>query len=183
MTKLHNFLPLAFLGLCLWIVSACTDSISKQPIQQTKSFKLTNEGITYSQDNPAISFPDLQKAVLSADSLSKLITEYKRIESEQNGVCDTCVTGFVSVLIEHRIVSKKLSDEIEEMNRNLQKVKAYNSEAFGLVNTFQRQSGELEGIVTFRANLILENQKQVAELRKSRSELTSSNKLLEKSRY
>ena len=183
MTKLHNFLPLAFLGLCLWIVSACTDSISKQPIQQTKSFKLTNEGITYSQDKSASSFPALQKAVLSADSLGKLITEYKRIESTQNGVCDTCVTGFVSVLIEHRIVSKKLSDEIEEMNRSLQKVKTYNSEAFGLVNTFQRQTGELENIVALRANLIQENNKQVAELRKRKTDLTSSSKLLEKSRY
>ena len=159
------------------------DATDKQPTSQTKSFKLTNEGITCSQDKPAISFPDLQKAVLSADSLSKLIVEYKRIESTQNGVCDTCVTGFISVLIEHRTVSKKLSDEIEEMNRNLQKVKAYNSEAFGLVNTFQRQSAELEGIVSFRTNLIQENQKQVAELRKSKSDLTSSSKLLDKARY
>ena len=183
MTKLQNFLPLAFLGLCLWIATSCMDATDKQPTSQTKSFKLTNEGITCSQDTTAISFPELQKAVLSADSLSKLIVEYKHIESTQNGVCDTCVTGFISVLIEHRTVSKKLSDEVEEMNRNLQKIKTYNSEAFGLVNTFQRQSAELEGIVSFRANLILENQKQVAELRKSRSELTSSNKLLEKSRY
>ena len=183
MTKLQNFLPLAFLGLCLWIATSCLDATDKQPNQQTKSFKLTNEGITYSQDKPAISFPDLQKAVLSADSLGKLITEYKRIESEQNGVCDTCVTGFVSVLIEHRTVSKKLSDEIEEMNRNLQKVKAYNSEAFGLVNTFQRQSAELEGIVSFRTNLIQENNKQIAELRKNRSDLLISKTLLDRSRY
>ena len=183
MKKLQNFLPVAFLGLCLWIVSACVESIDKQPTSQTKSFKLTNEGITYTYDTAAISFPDLQRAVLSADSLSKLITEYKRIESTQNGVCDTCVTGFVSVLIEHRTVSKKLSDEIEEMNRNLQKVKAYNSEAFGLVNTFQRQSSELEGIVSLRANLIQENQKQVAELRKSKSDLISSKALIDKARY
>jgi hypothetical protein len=63
------------------------------------------------------------------------LTEYKRIESTQNGVCDSCVTG----LIEIGTVSKKLSDEIEEMNQNLQKVKAYNSEAFGLVNQFQNR--------------------------------------------
>ena len=183
MTKLKNFLPLAFLGLCLWIATSCMDATDKQPTSQTKSFEITNEGITCSQDTTAISFPELQKAVLSADSLSKLIVEYKRIESTQNGVCDTCVTGFVSVLIEHRTVSKKLSDEIEEMNRNLQKVKAYNSEAFGLVNTFQRQSGELEGILAFRTNLIQENNKQIAELRKNRSDLLISKTLLDRSRY
>ena len=183
MKKLHNFLPLAFLGLCLWIVSACTDSISKQPIQQTNSFKLSNEGITYSQDKPTISFPDLQKAVLSADSLSKLIVEYKRIESTQNGVCDTCVTGFVSVLIEHRTVSKKLSDEVAIMNRNLERVKVFNAKSFSLISSYQRQSSELENIVLLRANLIQENTKQVAELRKNKSDLTSSKALLDKSRY
>ena len=145
---------------------------------------MTVQAITpHGTDTSPVSFTDLQKSVSNADSLSRLIAEYKRVEATQNGVCDTCVTGFVSVLIEHRTVSKKLSDEIEVMNENLLKVKAYNSQAFGLVNAFQRQSAELEGIVAFRANLILENQKQVAELRKSRSELTSSNKLLEKSRY
>ena len=81
------------------------------------------------------------------DSLRGLLAEYQRIENEQNGVCDTCVTGFVSVLIEHRAVSKKLSDEIEEMNRNLRKVKVYNSEAVALIKSYQRQSDELESIV------------------------------------
>ena len=181
MTKLKNFLPLAFLGLCLWIATSCMDATDKQPNQ---SDSLTVQTITpHSTDTSQISFTDLQKSISNADSLSRLITDYKRIEREQNGVCDTCVTGFVSVLIEHRTVSKKLSDEIEEMNRNLQKVKAYNNEAFGLVNTFQRQSGELEGIVTFRANLIQENQKQVAELRKSKSDLLISKTLLDRSRY
>lgn len=81
------------------------------------------------------------------DSLRGLLADYQRIENEQNGVCDTCVTGFVSVLIEHRAVSKKLSDEIEEMNRNLRKVKVYNSEAVALIKSYQRQSGELEKLV------------------------------------
>lgn len=134
-------------------------------------------------DSSKVSFSDVQKAVSNSDSLSRLITDYKRIESEQNGVCDTCVTGFISVLIEHRTISKKLSDEIEEMNRNLQKVKAYNSEAFGLVNTFQKQSAELENIVSLRTNLIQENQKQVAELRKSKNDFTFSKASLDKTRY
>lgn len=125
-------------------------------------------------DTALTRFSDVQKVVSNADSLSRLIADYQRIENTQNGVCDTCVTGFVSVLIEHRTISKKLSDEIEEMNQNLQKVRAFNNKAFGLVNAFQRQSGELERIVALRANLIQENQKQVAELRQRKSDLTVS---------
>ena len=134
-------------------------------------------------DTTQISFSDVQVAVSRVDSLSELITNYKRIESNQNGVCDTCVTGFVSVLIEHRTVSKKLSDEVSIMNRNLERVKAFNAKSFSLINSYQRQSGELSNIVSLRATLVQENTKQVAELRKSKSDLTSSSKLLEKSRY
>ena len=138
---------------------------------------------SHGTDTTQISFSDVQDAVSRVDSLNRLITDYKRIESNQNGVCDTCVTGFVSVLIEHRTVSKKLSDEVSIMNRNLERVKAFNAKSFSLISSYQRQSGELSNIVSLRATLIQENTKQVAELRKSKSDLTSSSKLLEKSRY
>ena len=181
MKKLHNFLPLAFLGLCLWIATSCMDASKKQP---NKSDSLTSLTATsHVSDTTQISFSDVQDAVSRVDSLSRLITDYKRIESNQNGVCDTCVTGFVSVLIEHRTVSKKLSDEVSTMNRNLERVKAFNAKSFSLINSYQRQSGELSNIVSLRATLIQENTKQVAELRKSKLDLTSSSKLLEKSRY
>ena len=134
-------------------------------------------------DTTQISFSDVQDAVSRVDSLSQLITDYKRIEHDQNGVCDTCVTGFVSVLIEHRTVSKKLSDEVSIMNRNLERVKAYNAKSLSLINSYQRQSVELSNIVSLRANFIQENTKQVAELRKSKSDLTSYKALIDKARY
>ena len=134
-------------------------------------------------DTTQISFSDVQDAVSRVDSLSQLITDYKRIEHDQNGVCDTCVTGFVSVLIEHRTVSKKLSDEVAIMNSHLERVKAYNAKSFSLINSYQRQFSELENIVLLRANFIQENTKQVAELRKSKSDLTSYKALIDKARY
>ena len=147
------------------------------------SLRATAESFGLNYDSANVSIQDVQKAVHDADTLSRLLTEYKRIETNQLGVCDTCVTGFVSVLIEHRTVSKKLNDEIYQMNQTYSKVKALNSASFAYINNFQRQSAELENIVALRANLIQENNKQVAELRKSKTDLTSSNKLLEKSRY
>ena len=159
------------------------ESIDKQPISQTKSFKITNDGITYTADTSQVSLLDVQKVVLSADSLGKLIAEYKRIESTQNGVCDTCVTGYVSALIEYRTISKELSDRTHDLRVKLDAVKLLNSNAYSLVNQFQRQSGEIENIVSLRANLILENNKQVAELRKGKSDLTSSKALIDKARY
>jgi glycerol-3-phosphate responsive antiterminator len=99
------------------------------------------------------------------------VTDYQRIENTQNGVSDTCVTGYASALIEYRSISKELSDRTHELKLHVDKVKLLNSKAFALVNEFQRQSGELENIVSLRANLIQENQKQVAELRQRKSEL------------
>ena len=181
MKKLHNFLPLAFLGLCLWIATSCMDA-SKKQANKSDSLVIQTLG-NHGTDTTQISFSDVQDAVSRVDSLSQLITDYKRIENNQNGVCDTCVTGFVSVLIEHRTVSKKLSDEVAIMNRHLERVKAYNSTSFSLINSYQRQSSELENIVSLRTNLIQENTKQVAELRQRKSDLISSKALLEKSRY
>ena len=102
MKKLHNFLPLAFLGLCLWIATSCMDASKKQP---NKSDSLVTKTLgNHGTDTLQVSFSDVQNAVSRVDSLNQLITDYKRIEHDQNGVCDTCVTGFVSVLIEHRTV-------------------------------------------------------------------------------
>ena len=157
------------------------DASNKQP---NKSDSLVTKILgNHGTDTSQISFSDVQDAVLRVDSLSQLITDYKRIENNQNGVCDTCVTGFVSVLIEHRTVSKKLSDEVSIMNRNLERVKSFNAKSFSLINSYQRQSSELENIVLLRANLIQENTKQVAELRQRKSDLTSSKALIDKSRY
>lgn len=179
MKKLHNFIPLAFLGLCLWMVS-CTDAPNKQ-LQTLDS--LTETTFTNVPDASLFSFSDVHKAVSNTDSLRGLLAEYKRVETTQNGVCDTCVTGFVSVLIEHRSVSKQLSDEIQEMRNKLDAVKVSNSRAFALINDYQRQSAELQNIVSLRANLIQENQKQVAELRKSKNDFTFSKASLDKARY
>ena len=181
MKKLQNFLPLAFFGLCILIATSCMDATDKQP--NKLDYLVSKTIIKPILDTSQISFSDVENAVSRVDSLSRLIADYKRIESTQNGVCDTCVTGFVSVLIEHRTVSKKLSDEVAIMNHNLESVKSFNDRSFSLINRYQRQSDELRNIVSLRATLIQENTKQVAELRQRKSDLTSSKALLDKARY
>ncbi len=197
MKKVQNLLPMAFLGFSLLVMS-CKDVATNQipalrselPSMETQKMAKESSSVetqTMAKESSSVETQtmarDIQKAVSSSDSLSRLIADYKRIEREQNGVCDTCVTGFVSVLIEHRAVSKQLSDEIQEMRNKLDAVKVSNSRAFALINTYQRQSAELQNIVSLRANLIQENQKQVAELRQRKSDLSASKALLEKARY
>lgn len=108
----------------------------------------------------------------TADTLSRLLVDYQRIENTQNGVCDTCVSGYASALIEYRTVSKQLSDRTHALKIKVDEVNLLNSKAFALINEIKKQSGELERIVAFRANLIEENSKQVAELRQRKSDLT-----------
>jgi len=120
---------------------------------------------------------------LSAESFNRLLSDYKRIENTQNGVCDDCVTGYKSAMLEYREVAKELSDRTHELNLNIETIKVQNSKAFALMNDFKRQSGELENIVSLRANLIQENNRQVAELRKSKADLTVSKASLDKARY
>lgn len=109
---------------------------------------------------------------IESDSLKTLLSDYKRIERTQNGLCDTCVAGYTSALIEYRTISKELSDRTHDLQTKLEVVKRLNSNAYSMVNKFQRQTGELENIVSLRANLIQENNKQVAEIQQRKSDLT-----------
>ena len=170
MKKLHNFLPLAFIGLCLWITS-CADVSEKQnptllktPIPNSSSVK------TYSVEG-------------SMDSLKKQLAEYHRIMDTQNGVCDDCVAGFASVMLEHKMVAKQLSDEIHLMNQKVIEVKKFNAEAYGLIGVFKRQSGEMENIVSLRTSFLREHKERIAELQKSNGSLTESKSLMVKTRY
>ncbi len=86
--------------------------------------------------------------------LKKQLAEYHRIMDTQNGVCDDCVAGFASVMLEHKMVAKQLSDEIHLMNQKVMEVKKFNTEAYGLIGAFQKQSGEMENIVSLRTSLL-----------------------------
>lgn len=181
MKKVQNLLPMAFLGLSLLVMS-CKDVATNQ-IPALRSELPSMETQKMAKESSSVETQTMARDVQKVDSLRGLLAEQKRIQTTQNGVCDTCVTGFVSVLIEHRAVSKQLSDEIQEMRNKMDAVKVSNSRAFALINDFQRQSAELQNIVSLRANLIQENQKQVAELRKSKTDLTFSKASLDKTRY
>jgi hypothetical protein len=169
---MKKLLTWAFLGLSLLVMS-CQDVATNQiPELRTAENPLGLYGVKSSSvDTHTI------------DSLRGMLAEYQRIETTQNGVCDSCVTGYTSALIEYRTISKELNDRTHDLRVKLDAVKMLNSNAYSLVSQFQRQSSELENIVSLRANLIQENNKQVAELRKSKSDLTSSKALIDKARY
>ena len=132
MTKLQKFLPLAFLGLFLGIATSCMDATDKQP---SNLDSLVTKTVGNSVSDTALTrFSDVQKVASNADSLSRLIADYKRIENTQNGVCDTCVTGYASAMIEYRTISKELSDRTHELKIKVDEVKLLNRKAFGLVN-------------------------------------------------
>lgn len=170
MKKLNNFLPLAFIGLCLWMVS-CTDVSEKQnPAASKTSVSVASAVETYSVDG-------------SMDSLKKQLAEYRRIMNTQNGVCDDCVAGFASIMLEHKMVAKQLSDEVHLMNKKVTEVKKFNAEAFGLIGIFQKQSGEMENIVSLRTSFLREHKDQIAELQKSNGGLAEPKSLMVKTRY
>lgn len=170
MKKLHNFLPLAFIGLCLWITSCADVSEKQNPISFEMPVSVASAVKTYSVDG-------------SMDSLKKQLAEYHRIMDTQNGVCDDCVAGFASVMLEHKIVAKQLSDEIHLMNQRVMEVKKFNTEAYGLIGVFQKQSGEMENIVSLRTSFLREHKEQIAELQKSGGSLTELKSLMVKIRY
>jgi uncharacterized coiled-coil protein SlyX len=170
MKKLSNFLSLAFIGLCLLFTISCIDVSEKSNPKLLNKPSLTASDIeTYSGDG-------------SIDSLRKQLAEYKRIVETQNGVCDDCVAGFSSVLIEHQSVAKKLSDEIYVMNEKLLTLEKFKAETVALSEIYQRQSAEFVNIVSLRTSLIKEHHDQIAELRKSNQVLVS-NKSFVKARY
>ena len=170
MKKLNNFLTLAFIGLCLWMVS-CTDVSEKQnPAASKTSVSVASAVKTYSVDS-------------SMDSLKKQLAEYRRIMNTQNGVCDDCVAGFASIMLEHKMVAKQLSDEIHLMNQKTMEVKKYNSETFGVIGEFQKQSGEMENIVSLRTSFLRKYKDQIAELQKSNGGLIEPKSLIVKTRY
>jgi hypothetical protein len=170
MKKLSNFLSLAFLGLCLWLTTSCTDIAEKQsPVLLNKSSVTASAAETY------IGYG-------SIDSLRKQLAEYKRIVATQNGVCDDCVAGFGSVLIEHQSVAKKLSDEIYVMNEKLLELEKFKAETLAMSDIYQKQSAEFFNIVSLRTSLIKEHHDQIAELRKS-NQVLAGNKSFVKARY
>lgn len=107
MRKLKLFSPI-FLLASIILGFGCTD-INKNAYSGHNSFFY----------NDSLNFSVVNHDDFKVDSISQLSKEINRIEMTQNGVCDTCITGYQSAIIENRKVAEKLSNETAELQRKV----------------------------------------------------------------
>lgn len=107
MKKLKLFLPFVLIAMII----SCSDR---------------NEN-TYTGGNSlfnpdSVGFVQVDSFFYKIDSISKISSELKRLDSLQNGMCDTCVAGYQSAIIENRKVAETLSNRTEILEEKIQKV-------------------------------------------------------------
>jgi hypothetical protein len=79
-------------------------------------------------------------------TISKIAREIKRLDSVQNGVCDTCVTGYQSSIIENRFVAKELSDRTAVLSSKIEKVDRQIRSVDSLLSSNDVQLSKLKAI-------------------------------------
>ncbi len=82
------------------------------------------------------------------DTISKIAIELKRLDAEQNGVCDTCVTGYRSAIIENRLVAEELSDRTAVLEKKIQKINYQISVSDSLLASNDVQLSNLKALNT-----------------------------------
>lgn len=130
MKKLQLFLPIIFIAI---MVFGCTE-INKNAYSGHNSLF---EGDT-------LTFSSVDSTSFKIDSISRLAAEIKRLDSTQNGVCDTCVTAYKSVIVENRLVAKELSDQTAELRQQLELVAILNNKARNLIENNTAQLSKLQ---------------------------------------
>jgi len=55
----------------------------------------------------------IDSTALRIAKITDISSDIKKLNRLQNGVCDTCITGYISVIIENRRVSNELSKQTE----------------------------------------------------------------------
>ena len=141
------------------------------------------EKVTMSVDSLAL-FPDSIKqiAVISGTvhsdtyvshdidkfiEMKRLTVSVNQINENQNGVCDTCVTGYRSVIIENRLVAAELSKETRELQEKTNTVRILKYGADKAIAILNKQSIELNNIVALRRNLIRQSQRELEDTKRS----------------
>lgn len=102
----------------------------------------TKHDISYAIDSISV-LPDSERAVAKIAGLAETI---RKIDSLQNGVCDTCVTGYQSAIIENRKVAERLSEETAILNRKIQKVERQIQSTDSLLSNNEVQLSHLRAI-------------------------------------
>lgn len=99
--------------------------------------------------------------------MKKLTASVNQIKLNQNGVCDTCVTGYRSVIIENRLVAAELSKETLELQEKTNAVRILKYGADKTIAMLNKQNIELNNIVALRRNLIRQSQRELEDTKRS----------------
>ncbi len=107
MKKLKLFLPFVLIAMII----SCSDRNENA---------YTGGNSLFNPDS--VGFVQVDSFFYKIDSISKISSELKRLDSLQNGMCDTCVAGYQSAIIENRKVAETLSNRTEILEEKIQKV-------------------------------------------------------------
>jgi hypothetical protein len=77
---------------------------------------------------------DLNKVI----DMKNLSDHVKVIGLEQNGVCDTCVSGYQSVIIENRLVVAELSKQTAELQAKIVEIEKLKSDSDKMINSLKK---------------------------------------------
>jgi hypothetical protein len=108
MNKLKLMLPLFFIA----IIISCVDR---------KEYAYQGGNSLFNPDSLSAKLVNENFKIYT---ISKVAKELNRLDFVQNGICDTCVTGYQSAIIENRKVAEKLSAETEILEGKV--LKAHN---------------------------------------------------------
>lgn len=125
-------------------------------------------------------FPELQQVAIitphpindslvarKLEEMKKLTGSINQINQNRNGVCDTCVTGYQSAIIENRLVAEQLSKETNELENKLQAIVRLKSNADKVISILNIQGAELNTIVSIRRSLIRRTRRETEVIRRS----------------
>ena len=164
--KLFSALSIAFLGM----IYACTNSHQIQKV----AMPVDSIGLLASPLRELVTVtPVVQKDTVGDSiyskitSISILTQNINKINEKQNGVCDTCVTGYQSAIIENRLVAEQLSKETFELRDKLSKIQMLKSNADKEISMINNQTAEMNNIVAVRRSLIRQSQREIEDYKRS----------------
>ena len=164
--NLLTALCIAFLGM----IYACTNSHKIQKV----AIAIDSIGLLPSPSRESATI-SIQKDSVGDSIYSKIASmniltqSINKINEKQNGVCDTCVTGYKSGIIENRLVAEQLSKETFELRDKLVKIQKLKSDADKEIAMMNNQTAEIINIVAVRRNLIRQSQREIEESKRSNS--------------
>jgi hypothetical protein len=142
MKILSKFLLATMLAMLLIFQNACRiDSANGESKKDSEvvatSTKNRNKPLSFvagfSKPESYIS-NDLNKVI----EMKKLSDQVKAFSLKQNGVCDTCVSGYQSVIIENRLVVAELSRQTAELQAKIVEIDKLKSDSDKVIDSIKK---------------------------------------------